>query len=140
MRYVKEEEGDKVSSGQKQSWQSREWNAIQLDESGTSGGVSPKEVSRSVVSCGNGTCIAANTVSNSRFLRPSRSTRHTRLVCPSATTMSTPDDKNISPKTRRGKAGQTSSMSLAGVRGVQTSCRFRRRADAKTTFLHRRHT
>ena len=41
---------------------------------------------------------------------------------------------------RRGKDGQTSSVSLAGVLGVQTSRRLRRRGDPKTTLRHRRHT
>ena len=40
----------------------------------------------------------------------------------------------------RGKAGQTSSVSLAGVLAVQTSCKSRRRGDPKTRVLQRRHT
>ena len=40
----------------------------------------------------------------------------------------------------RGKDGHTSSMSLAGVPFLQTSCRFRWRGDQKTIHRHRRHT
>jgi hypothetical protein len=43
-----------------------------------------------------------------------------RLLCPSAAmTLFVPDDKAIMPATMRGKAGQTSSVSFAGVLGVQ---------------------
>ena len=40
----------------------------------------------------------------------------------------------------RGKAGQTSSVSLTGVLAVQTSCKSRRRGDPKMRVLQRRHT
>ena len=40
----------------------------------------------------------------------------------------------------KGKAGQTSSMSFAGVLGVKKRRRFRRRGDPKTTLRHRQHT
>ena len=39
-----------------------------------------------------------------------------------------------------GNAGQTSSVSLAGVLAVQTSCRSRRCGDLKTALRHRRWT
>jgi hypothetical protein len=41
---------------------------------------------------------------------------------------------------RRGKGGQTFSVSLAGVFCVQISRKFRRFGDPKTTVLHRLHT
>ena len=40
----------------------------------------------------------------------------------------------------RGKAGQMFSVSFAGVLGLQTSRRFKRRGDPKTMLLHRRDT
>jgi hypothetical protein len=63
------------------------------------------------------------------------------LLCPSAAMtfkLSVPD--NPIPLTMRGKAGQMSSVYLAGVLGVQTSRRSRRRGDPKTRLLHLRHT
>ena len=54
-------------------------------------------------------------------------------------TLST-DVSSTLPRMQRGKAGQTSRVSLAGVLVVQRSCRFRLRGDPKTRPLHRRHT
>jgi hypothetical protein len=42
--------------------------------------------------------------------------------------------------TMRGKAGQTSSVSLMRVLCVHKSCRLRRRGDPKTTHRHCLHT
>ena len=70
-----------------------------------------------------------------------RSIRRTRLLRSSTATISSTlliDEAWTLMK--RGNAGQTSSVSLAGVLVVQTSCRWRRRGDPKTTFRHRRHT
>ena len=47
---------------------------------------------------------------------------------------------SISQRMTRGKAGQISSVFLAGVLAEHTSCRSRRRGDPKTTIRHRRHT
>ena len=92
------------------------------NELGMTGSASPVllyKSSRRSANSGNGTCIAAKTLSNHRPAGTQRSTRHTRLVCPSAAMMFSVPDNNISPQTMRGKAGQTSSLSLAGVSGVQ---------------------
>ena len=40
----------------------------------------------------------------------------------------------------RGKAGQTSSVSFAGILAEHTSCRLSRRGDPKTMHRQRRHT
>ena len=110
-------------------------------ESGMTGAVSPVEWSRRYVNSGNGTCIAAKTCSNCQFEREKRETTYcTRLLCPSAARMlSVPDEKGVLLSTMRGKAGQTSNLSLAGVSGVQTSRRFKQRGDRRIRLLHRRH-
>ena len=70
--------------------------------------------------------------------RPQKKSTRRRLLCPSAAMMLSVPDKaaaeGISPITITGKAGQTSSVSLAGVGGVQKSCRFRRRVNQKRRF------
>ena len=53
--------------------------------------------------------------------------------------LSTPFVRESRSDMTRGKGGQTSNASL-GVFGVQKSRRLRRRGDAKTIVLHRRHT
>ena len=64
-----------------------------------------------------------------------------RLLCPStAMILSVLDVEDISPLTTRGKGGQTSSVSFAGVSGVQKSRRFKRCGDPRTRPLHRRDT
>ena len=91
------------------------------NESGMIGGVSSSEESRIDVNSGNGCngiCLGAKTSSNCRPAR-NKKTLHTRLLCPSAAIMlSVPDEYKL-PLTTRGKAGQTSNVSLAGVLGVQ---------------------
>src|SRR6266852_1851302 len=63
---------------------------------------------------------SAKTCSNCQFAWIERSTRHTQLLCSRAAIMlSVPDDESISALTTRGKAGQMSSSSLAGVSGAQ---------------------
>jgi len=82
--------------------------------------VSTCDESRISVSSGYGTCITTETFSNCQFARAKRETWHTRFLCPSAAMMfPVPDDKNIKPPMMRGKAGQISSVSFAGVSGVQ---------------------
>jgi hypothetical protein len=126
-------------NGMRSSWRYCRRGADPLrNESGIIG-ASYAPSCRCVIS-GNGCCIAAKTSSNSEPELPQRSILHTRLLRPSATTMlSTPDVGEIRPWMTRGKAGQMSSMALAGVRGVQRSCRFRRRLDVKRRVLHRGH-
>ena len=87
------------------------------NESGMTGGVSPYDQSCRSINSGNGTCIDAKTSSNCQLLMR-KSTSCTRLLCPSATVMLLGDKAKISTM-MRGKAGQTSSVSLARVLGVQ---------------------
>jgi hypothetical protein len=103
------------------------------NELGMTGAVSPCDESRRSVNSGNDTCIAAKTFSNCQSARPRRKTSHTRLLCPSAAMVLSVLDEVILPSTMRGKAGQTSNVSLAGV---QQSCRLRRRGDPRTRHLH----
>ena len=111
------------------------------NESGMAVSVSSCDVSRISVNSGNDTCIGAKTSANCGPTRSERRTSHMRPLCPSAAmTLSVPDDEDIFPETRRDKAGQTSSLSFAGVWGVQESRRFRRRGDSRTRLLHLRHT
>ncbi len=111
------------------------------NESGMTGSVSSSGKSRRSVNSGNGTCITARNSSNCQPEKYERKTSDTRLLCPSAAmTLSMPDNKAILPLTTRGKAGQTSSVSLMGVSGVQRSWRLRRRGDPKTRHRHRLHT
>ena len=63
-----------------------------------------------------------------------------RSLCLSTAMTLSNDVSKISPLMRRRKAGQTSRDFFADRPGVQQSCRFRRRDDAKTRHLHRRHT
>ena len=74
--------------------------------------------SRRSVNSGNGTCIVPKTFSNDQLSR-FKLTRHTRLLCSSAAMTLSERDDSILPLTMRGKAGQTSSLSFAGVLGVQ---------------------
>ena len=95
------------------------------DELGMTG-VSSRDQSYRYVNFGNGICMAAKIFSNCQATR-CKLTLYIRLLCPSAAmTLSVPDDdKAILPTMMKGKAGQTSSKSFAGVSGVQKSCRFR---------------
>ena len=101
--------------------------------------LSSERSSRSV-SSGNGACIAAKTVSNSGPSTLKRLISTTRSLRSSTAMMSSTSSVGWSlSRMRRGKDGQTSSVSLAGVSDVQTSRKFRRRADPKTTRRQRRH-
>src|SRR6266478_3318104 len=63
-----------------------------------------------------------------------------RLFCSSTATTSSTDVSMTRSCLRRSNTGQISRVFLADVPFVQRSCRFRRRDDAKTRLLHRRHT
>ena len=82
-------------------------------------------------------------LSNCELGTPRRSIRCTRLPprrSSIAMKLFTPDGSKTLPLMIRGKVGQTSSVSLAGVVGLQKSSRLRRRDDPKTTRRHCRHT
>ena len=110
-------------------------NVSGMAGTGSSSHSSHRSVKR--VKAGNGICIVAK---NSKY-SVWRSIRHMRSLCPGAAMLSA--DVEILPMVlsmTRGKAGQTSRSSLAGVPGIQTSRRLRRRGDPKTTRRHRLHT
>jgi len=90
---------------------------------------------------GNGFCIAAETLSNCQLASSQSFIVHMRLPRPSTAMMlSMLDTEDMEPRMRRHRSGQTSSVSIARVPGVQARCRFKRHGDPKTTFRHRRHT
>lgn len=114
------------------------------NESGTATAV-PHDLSHKVVSSGNGACITARTFSNSGpgMSGMPRPIWCTRSLCSSkATILSTQSSsvRRVPSRMRRSNAGQTSSVSFAGVLEEQTSRKLRRRGDPKTMLRHRRHT
>ena len=91
------------------------------------------------VSTGNGSSIAAKTFPNAEQSARRRSIHSTRSRRSSTAMMLSTPFLKLSGMTR-GKGGQTSSVSLAGVFSVQRSRRLRRRGDPKPRVRHRLQT
>jgi hypothetical protein len=109
------------------------------NESGMTVAVSNEKSAR-CLSTGKGFCIAIETSSKwgTRRRMMIIATRSLRSSTPM--TLSNSSVFFIRPLIQRGRGGQTSSVSLAGVLATQKRCRLRRRGDPKTRLRHRRHT